>query len=70
MSSSDGHSERILSVSALREKHDPVATNLVTIWRSDLHLLLDIAEAAREYAETGSTADHARLNGLLDRVGR
>ena len=60
-------SKQSLDISALRLNHDPVARNLATVWRWQLHALLDIALAAREFAEPTSTADHAALNVLLDR---
>ena len=62
-------SAALVDLSALREKHDPVARNLVTVWRSELLALIEIAEAAHAFLASGDeTQAHARLNAALDLI--
>jgi hypothetical protein len=62
-------SDAKVDLATLREKHDPVARNLVTVWRSELLALLDVADAAWDFlASDDETQAHARLNAALDRL--
>ena len=59
----------LVDLSALREKHDPVARNLVTIWRSELLALIEVAEASYAFlASDYEPQAHQRLNAALDLI--
>jgi hypothetical protein len=62
-------SAALVNLSGLREKHDPVARNLVTIWRSELLALIEVAEAAYAFlASDYEPQAHQRLNAALDLI--
>jgi hypothetical protein len=59
----------LVNLSGLREKHDPVARNLVTIWRSELLALIEVAEASYAFlASDYEPQAHQRLNAALDLI--
>ena len=62
-------SAALVNLSGLREKHDPVARNLVTIWRSELLALIEVAEASYAFlASDYEPQAHQRLNAALDLI--